>query len=154
MMNRTAALLSQVVICLFGLIVLVFLLWEPHVEGRNAHATVFEVYFKDPFLAYAYFGAVPFFMALFGLFRLFDRVRQHNGFSRDALEALYGIKRCGVTFLSFVAGGAVFIIFFGDKDDRPPGLFLSFLAIFFSSCFLVGLSWFRRYVQRDLAKCD
>jgi hypothetical protein len=31
--------------------VFVFLLWEPHIEGRNAHATLFQIYFNDPFLA-------------------------------------------------------------------------------------------------------
>jgi hypothetical protein len=50
----------QVVIVLIGIGVLAFMLWEPHVEGRNAHATVFEIYFHDPFLAYAYIGSIPF----------------------------------------------------------------------------------------------
>lgn len=152
-MKRSAAFLFQCAICLFGFSVLVFLLWEPHVEGRNVHATVFEIYFKDPFLAYVYLGSVPFFLALFGLFRMFGNVRQNNGFSGGSLDALRRIKKCEVVFLFFVAGGAVFIILFGDKEDRPPGLFLSILVVFFSSCFLMGLSKLRKYVEHVLAKC-
>lgn len=152
-MKRSVALLYQCAIGLFGLSVLVFLLWEPHVEGRNAHATVFEVYFKDPFLAYVYLGSVPFFMALFGLIRLFGNFRKNNGFSGESLDSLRDIKRRGVFFLFFVVGGAAFIILFGDKEDRPPGLFLSFLVVFFSSCFLMGLSKLRKYVEHVLAKC-
>lgn len=41
------------VVVLGGIGALAFMLWEPHLEGRNAHAGLFEIYFKDPFLAYA-----------------------------------------------------------------------------------------------------
>ncbi len=59
-MKSSHAWFLQVVIVLLGLGALGFLLGEPHLEGRNAHATVFEIYFHDPFLAYAYLGAVRF----------------------------------------------------------------------------------------------
>jgi hypothetical protein len=52
-MKRSAAIVLQGVIVLIGIGALTFLLWEPHIEGRNVHATLFESYFKDPFLAYA-----------------------------------------------------------------------------------------------------
>ena len=45
-----------------GIGALAFLLWEPHLEGRNANATPYELYFNDPFLAYAYVASVSFFM--------------------------------------------------------------------------------------------
>ena len=63
-MKNSSALLLQGVTVLVGIAVLAFLLWEPHIEGRNAHATTFEIYFKDPFLAYVYLGSAPFFVAL------------------------------------------------------------------------------------------
>jgi hypothetical protein len=53
LMKRSSTAFLQIVIVLIGMGALAFMLWEPHLEGRNAHATVFEVYFKDPFLAYA-----------------------------------------------------------------------------------------------------
>lgn len=51
-MKRGSTVFLQIVLVLIGIGALAFLLWEPHVEGRNKHATLFEVYFKDPFLAY------------------------------------------------------------------------------------------------------
>jgi hypothetical protein len=55
----------QAVIVLIGIGALALMLWEPHIEGRNAHATLFEIYFNDPFLAYAYLASIPFFVALY-----------------------------------------------------------------------------------------
>ncbi len=49
---------------------LALMLWEPHLEGRNAHGTIFEIYFKDPFLAYAYTASIAFFVALYQIFTL------------------------------------------------------------------------------------
>src|SRR4029079_14915748 len=61
-MKRSSALFLQAAIVPIGIAVGAFLLWEPRLEGRNAHATTFEIYFKDPFLAYVYLGSIPFFV--------------------------------------------------------------------------------------------
>ncbi|MBL9166711.1 MAG: hypothetical protein JNN07_03150 [Verrucomicrobiales bacterium] len=42
-MKNILALAFQVVIVLIGIGALTFLLREPHVEGRNAHATTFQI---------------------------------------------------------------------------------------------------------------
>lgn len=69
-MKKGPAIFLQTVIVLIGIGALAFMLWEPHIEGRNAHATLFEIYFKDPFLAYAYIASTPFFVALYQAFKL------------------------------------------------------------------------------------
>ena len=58
----------QALIVLIGIGALALMLWEPHIEGRNAHATLLEIYFKDPLLAYAYLSSIPFFVALYQAF--------------------------------------------------------------------------------------
>src|SRR5215210_2916938 len=63
--KRSATIFLQVVVVLIGIGALALMLWEPHLEGRNAHATPFEIYFKDPFLAYAYLASLAFFVASF-----------------------------------------------------------------------------------------
>src|SRR5262249_17440311 len=118
-MKSSSALLSQVAIVLIGIATLTFLLWEPHIEGRNAHATAFEIYFKDPFLAYAYLGSTPFFIGLYWTCKLFGDVRRIGAFSQVTVDALRTIKLCAIATIGFVAVGVVFIIIFGDKDDRP-----------------------------------
>src|SRR6478609_9936871 len=87
-MNRGSILFLKAVIVLIGIGALALLLWEPHIEGRNAHATPFEIYFKDPFLAYAYFASIPFFAALFQAFKLLAYTRQNKVFSPPAVKAL------------------------------------------------------------------
>ena len=59
-MKRSSTIFLQVVIVLIGIGALAVMLWEPLIEGRNAHATLFQVYFNDPFLAYAYTASIAF----------------------------------------------------------------------------------------------
>jgi hypothetical protein len=127
-MKNSSALFLQVVIVLLGIATLGLMLWEPHLEGRNAHATTFEIYFKDPFLAYVYVGSIPFFVALYRAFGLFGNVRRNGTFSQVTLNSLRVIKRCAIAMIGFVAGAVIFIISFGDGEDRPAGVFMCFLA--------------------------
>lgn len=127
-MNKDTALFLQVVTVLVGLGILGLMLWEPHLEGRNAQATTFEIYFHDPFLAYVYVGSMAFFGALYRAFGLFGDVRRTGVFSLTTLEALRAIKRCALTLIGFVVGAAIFIILLGDGEDRPGGIFMCALA--------------------------
>src|SRR6266567_836764 len=99
---RRSSIFLQGVIVLIGIGTLVLLLWEPHIEGRNAHATVFEIYFKDPFLAYAYIASIPFFVALYQTFKLLGYAGQNKVFSRAAVKALRTIKYCAIAIIGFV----------------------------------------------------
>lgn len=149
-MKRSSALLLQVVIVLIGIVIFAFMLWEPHLEGRNAHATTFEVYFHDPFLAYVYVGSIPFFVALYRAFGLFGQVRLTGAFSPATLDALQVIKHCTLAIIGFVAGGAVFIIKYGDKDDRPAGFFMCLLATLGASLIATAAALFARKLKKAL----
>src|SRR5215510_3455428 len=127
-MKNGSALSLQVVIVLIGIGALAFLLWEPHVEGRNAHATTFDIYFKDPFLAYVYVGSIPFFVALYRAFGLFGRAGRNGAFSQVSVDALRAIKRCALAMMGFVAGGVVIIILTGDKEDPLHDTLISLLV--------------------------
>ena len=80
-MKRISILCLQAAVILVGVGALVFLLGEPHLEGRNVGATAFEIYFKDPFLAYAYLSSIPFFVALFQAFRVLGLVGRGESLS-------------------------------------------------------------------------
>jgi hypothetical protein len=149
-MNRSSALFLQVVIVLIGIAVLALMLWEPHVEGRNAHATTFEIYFKDPFLAYVYVGSIPFFVALGRAYGLLGHVRQNGAFSQVTVEALRAIKRCGIVLIGFVAGAVVFILVFGDGEDRPAGVFMCLLVTVAAGVITAVAAMFARKLQRTL----
>lgn len=57
-MKRGATLFLRAVLALADIGALALLLREPKIEGRNAHATLFAIYFNDPFLAYGVFMGV------------------------------------------------------------------------------------------------
>jgi hypothetical protein len=126
-MKNAATILLQAFIVLLGIVALVFLLWEPHVEGRNAGATLFQIYFQDPFLAFAYVGSVPFFVALYQAFRALPAVRRNETGSPATLKRLRTIKHCALIVLAFVAVGEMFIVFDGG-EDRPQGVFMGLLV--------------------------
>jgi hypothetical protein len=146
-MNRSTALFLQTVTVLIGLAALVFLLGEPHIEGRNAHATLFEIYFKDPFLAYVYVGSIAFFVALYRAFGLFGGARRLGAFPPGSADTLRGIKRCGLTMIGVVAGALVIILIMGDPDDRPAGVFMSLLATLGSSAIAVTAAKLERRLR-------
>src|SRR5262245_1125876 len=125
-MKRSSTIFLQTVIVLIGVGALAAMLWEPHIEGRNAHATLFEVYFKDPFLAYAYIASIPFFVALYQAFRVLAYVRQDTTFSQATVKALRTIKYCAIAIIGFVAVSVIFMMF-GERDDRPAGTFMRIL---------------------------
>jgi hypothetical protein len=132
---------------LIGIGALALLLWEPHVEGRNAHATMFQIYFRDPFLAYLYTGSIAFFVALSQAFKVLGYVRQNETFSPAAVKALRTIKYCALTIIGFVAVGVIFILLFGDKEDRPAGVFMSALTTFISIVVATAAALFERILQ-------
>ncbi len=153
MANRNAALLKrgstaflQTVIVLIAIGALALLLWEPHVEGRNAHATVFEIYFKDPFLAYAYVGSIPFFVALYHGHKVLGYAGRNQIFSPAAVKALRTIKFCALALIGFVAVGEIFILM-NDSDDRAGGVFMGVLITFGSIVIATAAATFERILQ-------
>ena len=119
----------QIVVVLIGIGALALLLWEPQIEGRNAHATFFQIYFNDPFLAYAYTASIAFFVALYQAFKVLGYARQDKVFSQASIKALRTIKFCATAIIAFVAGGEIFIMV-GNSDDRAGGVFMGILIAF------------------------
>src|SRR5437867_9529058 len=125
-MERTPIIFLPVVIIFIGIGAFALMLWEPHIEGRNVHATLFEIYFKDPFLAYAYIASIPFFVALYQAIKVLGYAGQNKIFSPAAVRALRIIKYCAVAIVGFVVGGEIFIML-GNSDDRAGGVFIGIL---------------------------
>ena len=145
-MKRSSTIFLQVVIVLIGIGALALMLWEPHIEGRNAHATLFEIYFKDPFLAFAYIASIPFFVALYQAFKVLGYAGQNKVFSQAAVKALRTIKYCAIAIIGFVAVSVIFILC-GDPDDRPPGVVMRILITFGSIVIATAAAMFERILQ-------
>lgn len=121
-MKRCSIFFLRAVILLVGVGVLAGLLWEPQVEGRNANADLAAIYFRDPFLAYAYVGSLPFFFGLYQAFKLLGYVGQGQAFSPAAVEALRYIKYSALAVIGFIVGGEAYIILGAVSDDKAGGI--------------------------------
>lgn len=127
-MNNTSTKILQAVIVLIGIGTLAFLLWEPQVEGVNARASFFEIYFQDLLLAYAYIASIPFFVALYKAFTVLGDAGRHTILSPSALKSLRTIQCCAISMIPLIVGGVAFILL-QPTDDRPPILMMGLILI-------------------------
>lgn len=147
-MKRSATIFLQFVIVALGIAALALLLWEPHLEGVNAHATtLYQIYFDDPFLALVYTGSIPFFVALYQAFNVLGYVRQNKIFSQAAVKALRTIKYCALTIIGFVVVEEIFIMLNHGNDDAAGGVFMGVLITFGSIVVATAATMFERILQ-------
>lgn len=147
-MKRGSTRFLQLIIVLIGISVLALMLWEPHLEGRNINATLFDIYFRDPFLAYAYCGSIAFFVALYQGFTLLGYIEKNKVFSRESVKALRTIKYCALTLIGFIVGaeGYLFIVMRG-KDDIAGGVAVGLMMIAASSVIAAAAAVFEKLLQ-------
>jgi hypothetical protein len=114
----------------------------------NAHATNFEIYFKDPFLALVYVGSIPFFIALYQAFKVLGFARQNKVFSPEAVKALT-IKYCALAIIGFVVVEEIFLMLMNDRDSDNPGapIFMGVLIAFPSIVVATAAAMFERILQ-------
>lgn len=148
-MKKSSTVFLQIVIVLISTSALALMLWFPNVEGRNANATLFEVYFKDPFLAYAYTASIAFFVALYQAFKLLGYVGRNEVFSHAAVKALRTIKYCAMILVAFIVGAEAyfFIVQRGREDDIAGGVMMGLVLIFISVIIATAAAVFERTLQ-------
>lgn len=132
--KRASTTFLQTVIVLMGMGTLAAMLWLPLIEGRNANATLFAVYFNDPFLAYAYAASIAFYVALYQAVRLLGYAGRNEAFSPRTVNALRTVKYCALILTAFAAGAeAYFFIAQRGKDDIAGGVMMGLLVMFVSA---------------------
>lgn len=146
MLQRSSTAFLQGVIVFLGIGALTLLLWVPHLEGRNAHATAFEVYFKDPFLAFVYVGSLAFFLALYHGFQVLGYAGRNQAFSHGAVKSLHTIKLCAIAIIGFVAVGEIFILM-SSEEDKAGGVFMGILVAGTSIVIATAAATFQQILQ-------
>ncbi|MBX3359482.1 MAG: DUF2975 domain-containing protein [Phycisphaeraceae bacterium] len=144
--KRSSTAFLQGVIVLIGIGSLAFMLWEPHLEGRNVRATVFEIYFKDPFLAYVYLASVPYYVALYSGFKLLGYAGRNQAFSQASVRSLRTIKFCAISIIGFIAVSVLFMRL-DDPDDRPVEVMLRIILTFACIVVATAAATFQRILQ-------
>ena len=150
-MKRNLSIFLQAVTILIGVGVLGLMLWEPHLEGRNAHATLSEIYFHDPFLAYAYAASIFFFVALYQTVKLLGFLGRKEAFSERSMKALRTIKYCAMALaVSIVAAQCYLFILVRDSDDVAGGAVMSLFLLLVAATIAIVAAVFQRRVQNAL----
>lgn len=146
-MKLGATIFLRGVLVLLGLGALAFLLVEPRFEGRNAHATLFEIYFRDPFLAYLYVGSIPFFVGLWHGIRVLAQVGRNEEFSPSALRSVRVIRNCALGCLAAIAGAELFILL-NESDDRAGGVAMGVIFSFGALLVVTAMTLLERTLQK------
>ena len=74
---------------------------------------------------------------------------QNKAFSQATVKALRTIKFCALAIIGFVAVGVIFIMF-GDREDRPAGVFMRILITFPSIVVATAAAMFERILQNAI----
>jgi Protein of unknown function (DUF2975) len=148
-LQRAPTAFLQAVTVLVGLGVLAFLLWEPNIEGVNANATFFEVYFDDPLLAYAYVASIPFFVGLYHIFKLLEYAGRGEFVEKHSVKSLRTIRYCAMAMIVFIPIGVLWILS-GESDDRPPIVAMGVLTTFASIVTATTALVFEKIVLKEV----
>jgi len=148
-MKKSCTVFLQIVIVLIGIGALTLMLLEPHLEGRNANATLFQIYFKDLFLAYTYTASIAFFAALYQAFKLLGYIGRNEIFSQAAVKTLQTIKYCALIIIAFIIGAEAYLGIVQRKieEDIAGGIMIGLVMIFISVVVATTAAVFERILQ-------
>ena len=147
-MKRNFTVVLQAVVVLMGIAALAFLLWEPQVEGRNVHATFFQIYFNDPFLVWAYTASISFFVGLHHTFKLLGYVGTNQALSLNSVRALRNIRYCAISLICFMVPAVAYLFIVRPGDDIAGGVFMGLLISFISTIVAATVSVFEKVLQK------
>lgn len=128
-MQKLASIFLQLVTIFIGIVVWIFLLWEPHLEGRNVGATLTQIYLQDPFLIFVYIGSIPFFVGLYQVYKLLTYARTKQIHTPATLKALQTIKYCALATIAFVILAEIRIMLTHGNDDATGAFALGIIII-------------------------
>lgn len=147
--KRSSILFLQTLIVLIGIAVLALMLIEPHLEGRNKQASIFQTYFNDPFLIYAYAASVPFFVILFKAFNLLGYIGHNKVFSQAAVHTLKTIKYCAFIVAGAIVAAIVYLKLasLSNNEDPAGAIMLGSVAAFASIVIGAAAAAFEKTLQ-------
>lgn len=147
-MKKSSTVFFRIVTILIGIGALAFMLLEPHFEGRNAYATLYQIYFNDLFLALAYIASIPFFVALYQTFKLFGYLGQRTVFFLQSVKALRTVQYCMMSLICFLVVAEAYLFIVRPDDDIAGGVFMGLLLIFVFSIGATVATMFERTLRR------
>lgn len=149
-MKKISTIFLQVFIVTLGIGTLAFMLLEPHFEGRNVNASLSQIYFNDPFLAYAYVASISFFIALYQAFKLLGYVGKNKLYTPNSVKALLTIKYCAISLVGFIVAPVAYLFIVRPGDDIAGGVAIGLFLIFASAVVATVASILERKLQKAI----
>lgn len=146
--NSSTAFLQTILVVL-GVGTLIVLIAMPQFEGRNVDATLFEIYFNDPFLAYVYLSTIPFFVGLYQAFKILGFVAKNSTFSHETVKAVRTIKYCAFITAGAIVMAATFLLIAArsNGEDAAGAVMLGLIIILASIVIGTATTVFERVLQ-------
>ena len=149
-MKRSSTIFLQVVITLIVIVALAIMIRFPLTEGRATNLGLISIY-SDPFILYGYVASVPFFIALFKVFKLLGYIGRDKAFSQDSVKTLRMIKNCAIALAILIVMAGLYIRIFHNKDDDPAGfLAICIVTTFFSLAVAAAVAVFEKILQNGM----
>ena len=146
-MKRSSTIFLQVAIVLIGIVALAVMIRFPLTEGRAVNLDLFDIY-SDPFIIYGYLVSIPFFIALYQVFKLLGFIGQNKVFSPSSVKTLRTIKYCAIILSASIIMAVAYIRIFHNKEDDPAGFIaVGILATFISIVIATAAAVFERILQ-------
>ena len=149
-MEKSSTIFLQIVIVALSLGALAFLLWEPTAEGVNVNKTLFQIYFNDPFIAYAYIGSIAFFTAVYQTFKLLGYIGRNEEFSEQAVKTLRTIKYCAMVIIGFILPCVAYLFIVRPGDDIAGGVAMGLFIIFVSAVVAANVAIHERIWRKGI----
>lgn len=144
-MKKGLTIFLQALMVLIGIGALIFIIWEPTVEGVNVNATFSEMYLKDRFMLWVYLSYIIFSVGLYQAFKIFGQLRQASVSSQVIMKSLRVIKYCAMILIAIIAAGEVYLaIYVRGKDDIAGGIAMGLFMIFIFSIVALSVGIFER----------
>ena len=144
----------QIITIFVGVVSIIFLIWEPTVEGRNAHATLFEIYFKDPFLACVYISSILFFIMLYNIFKILENIKNNKILLQSTMKSLQVIKYTAtiLIILIIIAETYLYVALRNITDDIAGGVFIGILLIMFFAIIGITTIIYERSIKNKIGR--
>ena len=111
------------------------------------NATLFQVYFNDPFLAYAYASSIAFFLALFEAFKLLRYIGHNQVFTLKSVKALRTIKYCALSLVGLILAPVALLFIVRPEDDIAGGVAGGLFLIFVSTIIATAAAIFENFCK-------
>jgi hypothetical protein len=145
-MKRGSTLFLKSAILLIALVAVLALVHFPQTEGRAKNLDLIHIY-MDLLIIYGYISSIPFFIALYQLFKLLGYVDKNKVFSEAAVKAVRIIKYCALSIPVFIIFALICIRLFAHGDDPAGPTGLGIVISFIFIVFATGAAVFQRILQ-------